>query len=88
MFLYSITIIPLEEELQAADLGILIPFNTDDAAFDESERRSAHILKLLMERGPEKGYFLEQSKSVFIADTPGKKGKKGILQRDRWTRNL
>ena len=71
MFLYSITIIPLEEELQAADLGILIPFNTDDAAFDESERRSAHILKLLMERGPERGYLLDPSKSLLIVDMPG-----------------
>ena len=71
MFLYSITIIPLEEELQAADLGILIPFNTDDAAFDESARRSAHILKLLMERGLERGYLLDPSKSLFIVDMPG-----------------
>ena len=62
MFLYSITLIPLEDELQAAHLGLLILFYMDDAAFDESARRSAQILKLLMERGQERGLLLDPSK--------------------------
>ena len=53
MVLYRITLVPLEEELRAADLGILSPFYADDTAFDGSERRSAQLLKLLIKRGPE-----------------------------------
>ena len=29
------------------------------------------LLKMLMERGPDRYYFLEMSKSLFILDTPG-----------------
>ena len=34
MVLYRITLVPLAEELQAADPGLLSPFYVDDAAFD------------------------------------------------------
>ena len=34
--LYGITLVPLAEDLRAADLGILSPFYPDDAAFDGS----------------------------------------------------
>ena len=70
MVLYGITLIPLSEELRAADSGLLSLFYTDDAAFDSSARRSAQLLKLLMERGPERGYFPELDKFLFISDTP------------------
>ena len=33
-------------------------------------RRSAHFLKLLMKRDMDQGSFPEQSKSLFISDTP------------------
>ena len=71
MVLYGITIVPQAEELRAADPGILSPFYTDDAAFDGSARRSAQILKLLMKRGPDRGYFPKTDKYLFILDTPG-----------------
>ena len=71
MVLYGITLVPLAEELRAADLGILSSFYADDTAFDGSARRSAQLLKLLMRRGPEWGYFLEPAKSLFILYTPG-----------------
>ena len=51
MVLYGITLVPLAEELRAADLGLLSPFYADDAAFDSSTRRIAQLLKLLMRRG-------------------------------------
>ena len=72
MVLYGITLAPLAEELRVADPGILSPFYADDAAFDGSSQRSAQLLKLLMKRGPEWGYFPETAKSLFILDTPGK----------------
>ena len=72
MVLYGITRVPLAKELRAAEPGILSSFYADDAAFDSLERRSAQLLKLLMKRGPERGYFPETAKSLFILDTPGK----------------
>ena len=71
MVLYMITLVPLVEELRAADLGLLSPFYADDAAFYGLARRSAQLLKLLMKRGPDQGYFPEPAKSLFILDTPG-----------------
>ena len=41
MVLYGITLVPLTEELRAADPGLLSPFYVDDAEFDGSARRSA-----------------------------------------------
>ena len=76
MVLYRITLAPLAEELRAADPGLLFPFYVDDAAFDSSARRSAQLLKLLMERGPDQGYFPEPAKSLFILDTPGQEAAK------------
>ena len=37
MVLYGIPLVPLAEELQAADPELLSPFYADDAAFDSSE---------------------------------------------------
>ena len=71
MVLYGVTLVPLAEELQAADLGLLSPFYADDTAFNGSERQSAQLLKLLMRRGADRGYFPELDKSLFISDTPG-----------------
>ena len=57
MVLYGITLVPLTEELRAADLGLLSPIYADDVAFNGSERRSAQLLKLLMRRGAGPGIF-------------------------------
>ena len=71
MILYGITLIPLSEKIRAADLGLLSPSYADDTSFDNSERRSAQILKLLMKRGAHRGCFTDPSKSLFVLDTPG-----------------
>ena len=71
MVLYGITLVPLAEELQAADPGLLSPFYVDDAAFDGSARQSAQLLKLSMKRGPDRGYFPEPATSLFILYTLG-----------------
>ena len=71
MVLYWINLVPLAEELSAADPGLLSPFYADDAAFDGSARRSAQLLKRLKRRGPERGYLPEPAKSLFILDTLG-----------------
>ena len=71
MVLYGITLVPLSQELRSVDSGILSLFYTDDADFEGSERRSAQLLKLLMKRGTDRGYFPKPAKSLFISDTPG-----------------
>ena len=53
--LYGITLVPLSEELRAADPGLLSPFYVDDAAFNGLARQSAQLLKLLMKRGADHG---------------------------------
>ena len=72
MVLYDITLVPLSEELRAADPGILSPFYADDVAFDGSARQSAQLLKLLTKRGPDQGYLPDPDKYLFISDIPGK----------------
>ena len=62
MVLYGITLVPLYEDLRAADSRLLSPFNADNAAFDGSTRQSAQLLKILMKRGPERGYLPEPAK--------------------------
>ena len=72
MVLYGITLVPLAEDLIAAYPWILSPFYVDNAVFDGSTRQSSQLLNLLMERGPDRGYFPDPAKSLFISDTPGK----------------
>ena len=55
MVLYMITLVPLAEELRAADPGLLSPFYADYTAFDGLVQRSAQLLKLLMKRGSDLG---------------------------------
>ena len=71
MVLYRITLVSLAEELRAADPGLFSLFYADDAAFDGLARRSAQLLKLLMRRGPDREYFPEPAKFLFISVNPG-----------------
>ena len=71
MVLYGITLVPLVEELRAAGPGLLLQFYMDDAVFDGLAQRSAQLLRLLMKRGPDRGYFPEPANSLFILYTPG-----------------
>ena len=68
MVLYGIIIDLLAEELRDADPTLLLPFYADDAEFEELERKSAVQLRLLMDQGPDRGYFPKTTKSLFISD--------------------
>ena len=72
--MYGITLVPLTKELRAVDPGLLSSFNADDAAFYGFSGRSAQLLKVLMKRGPDRGYFPNLDRSLFISDTPGQEG--------------
>ena len=73
MVLYGITLAPLVEELRDADPALLSPFYANDVAFYRLTWRCAAQLILLMDRGPNKGYFPELSKTIFIEDNPEEK---------------
>ena len=73
MALYGITLVPLAEELRAIEPGILSLFYADNVVFHGWTRRSAQLLKLLMNRGRYRGYFPDSAKSLFILYTPGQK---------------
>ena len=68
MVLYGIILLPLAEELRYAYFNLLSPFYDDDAVFDGLARKSAAQLHLLIERGPDQGYFRESAKSLFITN--------------------
>ena len=68
--LYEINLVPLLEELQAADPGLLSPFYAYNVAFDGLARQSAQLVKLLMRRKPDRGYFPGPAKYLFISDPP------------------
>ena len=72
MVLYGFILAPLAEELRATDPVLLSPLYVNDAAFDGLSQRSAQLLRILMKRGPDQGYFPNPAKSLFISDTPGK----------------
>ena len=55
---------------KSGGFGLLSLSYAIDAAFDDSAQRSAQLLKLLIKRGPDREYFPEIAKSLFILDTP------------------
>ena len=57
MFLYGITLVPLVEGIGGADPGLLATFYSDDTAFEGSVQSSAQLLKMLLYRGVDRGYF-------------------------------
>ena len=71
MIFYGITLVPLAKELRVAHPGLIPPLYADDVAFRGLAQPSAQLLKLLMERGSDRGYFPEPAKSLFILNTPG-----------------
>ena len=82
MVLYGINLSPLTEELRDADPTLLSPFYADDAEFDGSARRSVAQLRLLIDWGPERSYFTEQTKSLFISDNPEE--KEAARRKSKW----
>ena len=70
MILYRITLTPLVEELWKGDPGILNNFYVDDAAFNGLTRRSAQLLKLILERVPDQEYLPNPAELLFMEDFP------------------
>ena len=60
MVLYRITLTPLAEELILEDSGFISLLYAYDAVFDNLEQRSAQLLKMLIDRGPDRGISLKE----------------------------
>ena len=58
----------------------------DDAASGGLAQQSAQLLKLLMEREPDRGYIPEPTKYLFILDIPGQEeeAQRESLRRRVW----
>ena len=70
--LHRITLVPLEEDLRAADPGLLDPLYADVVSFKGLARWSAQLLKLILWQGSDQGKFHNMEKSLFIENFPGK----------------
>eukprot|EP00957_Ditylum_brightwellii_P044679 3387409-Ditylum_brightwellii.AAC.1 len=68
MVTYGITLVPLAEQIRAADAEVMVPFYADNITLDGPVGRNACQLKLLMEHGPDRGYFPEPDKSIHVCD--------------------
>ena len=68
MFLCGITLVPWQRSSGQQTWVFSVLFNVDDVGFGESVQRSAHLLKLLLERGKEQRYLPEPARSLFIVD--------------------
>ena len=66
MVLYGIALVLLAEELRDADPTLLSLLYANNVVFGRSARRSAVQLCLLMDQDPDRGYFPEPSKLIFI----------------------
>ena len=70
MFLYGITLAPLEEELRAEAPKFMAPLYADNAIFGGPAERSARLMTHILERVMVRGYFPEPPKSLFICNSP------------------
>ena len=80
MLLYWITLLPLVDKFREAEPGLLSPFYLNDASFNGSEQRSAHLLRLLMKRGPDQKYLPGVQVPLHLGYTGARGGgEEGIL---------
>eukprot|EP00957_Ditylum_brightwellii_P043932 3333101-Ditylum_brightwellii.AAC.1 len=66
---YGITLVPLAEQVTALEKEVITPFYADNECVDGPVRCNARIVKVLVERGPDSGYFPEPEKSYMCAIT-------------------
>ena len=52
--LYAINLVPMAKETREADLGLLTLFYAYGVEFDGLSLRSTHLMKLLLERDPDR----------------------------------
>ena len=68
MVVYGVALVPLAEIIRAADKEVLAPFYADDVGLDGPAGRNAKLMGILVEHGPDFGYFPEPGKSIHVCD--------------------
>eukprot|EP00957_Ditylum_brightwellii_P161977 12332619-Ditylum_brightwellii.AAC.1 len=58
----------LAEELWAKAAKVLTPLYADDLSLDGLAKANARLILHVMERGPDRGYFMDPTKSIHICD--------------------
>eukprot|EP00957_Ditylum_brightwellii_P162740 12392706-Ditylum_brightwellii.AAC.1 len=61
-------LVPLAEELKAKEEAVLPPFYADNLSLDGPAKANVRLMLHVMERGPNRGYFPEPTKSMNICD--------------------
>eukprot|EP00957_Ditylum_brightwellii_P166656 12687061-Ditylum_brightwellii.AAC.1 len=67
---YGIALLPLAEQLRQEEKEALVPFYAGDLSLDGPARLNARLLKVMMERGLDRGYFPKPEKLIHICDNP------------------
>eukprot|EP00957_Ditylum_brightwellii_P070783 5379117-Ditylum_brightwellii.AAC.1 len=65
---YGVTLVPLAEQAAWLEEKAIIPFYADDECIDGPACCNARIVKFLVEKGPDRGYFPEPEKSILVCD--------------------
>ena len=66
MVLYGLALVPLAKRLRNAVPTLLQPWYADDSAMMGQAKDIATAMSLLLQHGPERGYFPEPAKSILI----------------------
>eukprot|EP00957_Ditylum_brightwellii_P033127 2511124-Ditylum_brightwellii.AAC.1 len=56
--------VPLAEQMARMEEEAFTPFYTDDECVDGPACSNARVIKFLVEKGPDRGYFPEPEKSI------------------------
>eukprot|EP00957_Ditylum_brightwellii_P163550 12452510-Ditylum_brightwellii.AAC.2 len=70
MILYGIVLVPLATIIWMQEKDVMAPFYTDDTLLNGPATANARMMLVLMEHGPDFGYFLEPEKSIHVCNRP------------------
>jgi hypothetical protein len=85
MILYALTLLPLAESLRRDVPQAIQPWYADDSAADGKVSEVAAVTRLLMQRGPTRGYFLNTAKSVVVCKPTDQAEVEAALSRFNFT---
>jgi hypothetical protein len=80
MVLYGLALVPLAATLRAAHPAVRQAWYADDSALKGRARDIAAAMTLLARLGPERGYFPEPAKSIYICAPEDRAAAAGLLE--------
>eukprot|EP00957_Ditylum_brightwellii_P066008 5005995-Ditylum_brightwellii.AAC.1 len=70
MVLYWIALVPLTELIREAEEAVMVPFYANNALLDGPARTNTRMMLVLMENGPDFGYYPKPEKLTHVCDRP------------------